>query len=281
MFKVGMGRAEDSIAHLTALKLASEQRAELEGQLCQAQKLESVGRLASGVARDFDQLLAPIIERADRLLDDMGPGAPLREDVWQIRQAAERARGLAGKLFAFGGQQVLALEPMDVGALLGRIEPVLRRTARENIRLEVRPPRGRGLVRADAGQIEQALMNLAINAEDAMPGGGTLTIAADEAVIDQARAGLDPGLPLGPCVTISVTDTGVGMDAETRSRICEPFFTTKERGGRTGLGLSAVYGIVKQHGGHLAVDSAPGKGSTFTIVLPKATDAAERTPSPN
>jgi signal transduction histidine kinase/CheY-like chemotaxis protein len=268
MFKIGMGRVEDSIAHLTALKLAADERAGLEEQLREAHKMDAVGRLAGGFAHDLNNLLTPILGYADVLLEDAGPDDRRRDELLQIRHAAERARDLTGQLLAFGRRQILTLRLVDLGAVVAGFDRVLRRMVREDVRVEVHGPTSLGLVRADAGQLEQVLMNLVVNAQDAMPDGGTLTISVAETVVDDARVAIDPGLPLGRCVTLTVRDTGVGMDADTVSRICEPFFTTKDRGRSPGLGLSTVFGIVKQHGGHLTVASSPGAGSAFTVYLP-------------
>ncbi len=264
-----VGRAEDSLDHLTEMRKAAEERTRLEEQLRDAHKMESVGRLAAGVAHDFNNLLAPILGYVDMLLDEIPEGGPHRLELQQIRHAAEGARDLTRQLLAFGRKQLLSIARLDLCAVVGGFQGLLQRTLRENIRLDVRLPDSLGAVRADGGQIEQVLMNLAVNAQDAMPAGGVLTLELADTAVDQFLAATQPGMVPGSYVTLAMTDTGHGMDPDTLRNVCEPFFTTKERGKGTGLGLSTVYGIVKQHGGHLRIESAEGKGSTFTIYLPR------------
>lgn len=271
-FRIAMGRVEDTVRHLAELRRVADERDNLSDQLREAQKMESIGRLAAGVAHDFNNLLAPILGYAEMLLDDMTPASPHREELQQIRLAAERARDLTRQLLAIGRKQILALKPVDMRTVIGGFEKLLRRTVRADIRIEPRLPESLSLVRADAGQMEQVLMNLAINAQDAMPDGGTLTLGVADVTLGPARAAELGDAAPGEYVALSVSDTGTGMDQATLARICEPFFTTKERGKGTGLGLSTVYGIVKQHGGHLAITSAPGRGSAFTIYLPRLDD---------
>lgn len=281
MFKIAMGRVEDTLAHLTEIKRVGEERSKLEDQLREAQKMESVGRLAAGVAHDLNNLLAPILGYSDMLLDDMPGSSPDREGLLQIRHAAERARDLTRQLLAFGRKQVLTLTPVDLRSVILGFEKFLRRTVREDIKIEVRLQGTPGLVRADTGQIEQVLMNLAVNAQDAMPDGGVLTMELAEVGLDGTMVPAWPGALPGRYVALSVSDTGLGMDRTTLAQACEPFFTTKERGKGTGLGLSTVYGIVKQHGGHLKIDSVLGQGSTFTVYLPRTDETGGVAGSPS
>jgi signal transduction histidine kinase len=264
-----MGRAEDTFNHLTELRKVGEQRAGLEEQLRDAHKMESVGRLAAGVAHDFNNLLTPILGYAELLLDEIPENGSHREELQQIKHAAEHARDLTRQLLAFGRKQLLSVTRLDLRNVVSGFQGLLQRTLREDIRLDVRLPDSLGTVRADGGQIEQILMNLAVNAQDAMPAGGELTLELADTVVDQFLAATQPGLVPGSYVTLAMTDTGKGMDPDTLRRVCEPFFTTKDRGKGTGLGLSTVHGIVKQHGGHLRIESVEGKGSTFTIYLPQ------------
>jgi CheY-like chemotaxis protein len=198
---------------------------------------------------------------------ELKQGDPLHEDFQEVRRAAERAAGLTRQLLAFSRKQVLQPEVLDLNAVVASTEKMLRRLIRESVALVVAPGQDLGRVRADPGQVEQVLMNLAVNARDAMPHGGTLTITTANVELDEVYAAGHPTVQPGPYVGLSVRDTGVGMNAATLQRIFEPFFTTKEEG--TGLGLSTVYGIVQQSGGHISVDSEPGVGTTFKIHLPR------------
>jgi PAS domain S-box-containing protein len=261
---------------------AEEERSRLEDQLRQAQKIESIGRLAGGVAHDFNNLLAPILGYSEMLLAELTPGDPRFDELTQIRQAGERARDLTRQLLAFSRRQVLELKPVDLRAVLRGFEKLLRRTVREDIRIDLRLPDTLGSVRADVGQIEQVLMNLAVNAQDAMTDGGVITVSLSDVRLDEAFVARHPGSSAGAFVELVVGDTGCGMDTATLERLFEPFFTTKAPGVGTGLGLSTAYGIVKQHGGYILVASKPGRGTTFTIYLPctDAPSAAPRAESP-
>ncbi|MEW5982920.1 MAG: ATP-binding protein [Acidobacteriota bacterium] len=277
MFKIAMGRVGDAVEHLTKLKEASEERALLLEQLREAQKMEAVGRLAAGVAHDFNNMLSPIIGYVEMLLEDLPPTSPHREELKQVQKAAGRAHELTRQLLAFGRRQMLSLKPQDLRSVVAGFEKLLRRTVREDIRIDVRMPAAVGMVEADAGQIEQVLMNLALNAQDAMPKGGVLTIELADVFVREGRL---PGLPditPGPYVRMTAGDTGVGMSEHVAEHVFEPFFTTKEQGRGTGLGLATVHGIVKQHGGYIKVDSTAGRGTTFTIFLPRTDmpDAAD------
>jgi two-component system cell cycle sensor histidine kinase/response regulator CckA len=242
------------------------ERRHLEEQLRQAQKMEAVGLLAGGVAHDFNNLLTVIQAYCDALDESLEGGSALAADVAEIRGAASRAASLTRQLLAFSRKQVLQPRSLDLGVIIARLEPMLRRTIGEDIRVEVRTEGPIGRVQADPGQIEQVVLNLALTARDSMPAGGTLTLETANVDVDERFAADD--LAPGRHVRLRVRDTGHGMDEATRLRIFEPFFTTKEHGRGSGLGLSTVYGIVKQSGGTVRVDSEPGKGSCFEIFLP-------------
>jgi len=247
----------------------------LEEQFRQAQKMEAVGRLAGGVAHDFNNVLTAIFGYVELLKVEFAAGSPQRDDLDEIRKAADRAAGLTRQLLAFSRQQVLEPVVLNPNGLIEDVQKMLRRIIGEDVRLEVSLAAGAGNVRADPGQLQQVLLNLAVNARDAMPKGGALRVAT--AAIELPPEYGTPSQPVqaGPYIQLDVTDTGVGMTRETASRIFEPFFTTKEKGKGTGLGLSTVYGIVKQSGGYIWVDSAPGRGTTFSIFLPRVDAPAE------
>ncbi len=248
-------------------------RKHLEEQFRQSQKLEALGRLAGGVAHDFNNLLTIIGGYGQMALDATESRNPLRRDIEAIVEAAERASALTRQLLAFSRRQMVQTKILDPNRVVSRMEKMLRRLIGEDVELRLDLQSDVGRIKIDPGQIEQVIMNLAINSRDAMPHGGTLTIMTTEVVLP-AQSGLGPSLPPGGYVVLAVSDTGTGMDAEVRSRIFEPFFTTKPKGKGTGLGLSTVYGIVKQAGGEVWVDTELGKGTTFSLYLPKQGGAA-------
>ena len=251
----------------------TERRA-LEQQLQQSQKMEAVGRLAGGIAHDFNNLLMVISGYSEFLLDRLGPEPSLRGPAQEIAGAAVRASTLTRQLLAFSRKQMLAPKILDLNSVVTENLKMLTRMIGEDIELVMVPATELGAVRADAGQVEQVIMNLAVNARDAMPSGGKLTIETSNIALDDDQARLHPPLTPGNYVMLAISDTGAGMDFETQSRIFEPFFTTKGTKG-TGLGLSTVNGIVKQSGGYIWVYSEPAKGTTFKIYLPRVEEAAQ------
>ncbi|HWP34705.1 MAG TPA: response regulator [Thermodesulfobacteriota bacterium] len=254
------------------------QREALEAELQRAQKLEAIGRLAGGIAHDFNNLLTAITGYTELLLRRLGGDDPVRRDLEQIAKAAERAASLTRQLLAFSRRQVLCPRLLDPATAVRNVAAMLERLVGEPIELVTCVEPDLGLVKADPAQLEQVLVNLALNARDAMPQGGRLTLEASSVTLDAARSGRDPALPPGRYVRLTVRDTGCGMDAETQAHLFEPFFTTKPLGKGTGLGLSVAYGIVTQSGGHIAVESAPGQGSAFSVYLPRA-DGADGEPA--
>ena len=251
----------------------------LEQQLVQAQKMESVGRLAGGIAHDFNNILTAILGYADLLLDDMGE-ARWRGDITEIKRSAERAALLTKQLLAFGRRQVLLPQVVDVNALVNDLERMLGRLIGEDISFTTSLGPDVRLVQVDPGQLTQAIMNLVVNARDAMPHGGKLAIETRNTQLDETYAETRTEVTPGDYVMIAVSDTGIGMDDAVKAHLFEPFFTTKERGKGTGLGLSTAYGIVKQSGGHIAVYSEPSRGSTFRIYLPPTSQQLAEPPAP-
>ncbi len=257
---------------ITERRRSEKEKAFLEQRFHHAQKLDSIGRLAGGAAHDLNNLLAPILGYGRILLDDMESDDHRREAVEDIMSAGGRARDLVRQLLAFGRKQTLNFQEVDLNRLLTGYEKLLRRTIREDIAITRDLDPELPLVRGDAGQLEQVIMNLAINAQDAMIGGGSLSIST--AAVELGEDEIDPltPLPAGCYVRLKFEDTGCGMDEFVLENIFEPFYTTKEDDQGTGLGLATVYGIVKQHGGEVLVSSRPGQGSTFTVLLPVAGD---------
>lgn len=262
------------INYVTAKHDVTQQRA-LEVQLRQSQKMEAIGLLAGGIAHDFNNLLVAIMGYSELVLSSVPPGDPMKADVEEILKASERAASLTRQLLAFSRRQVLQPQILDLNEVVMSVDKLLRRLIGENIRLVTIPASNLGLVNADPGQIEQVIINVAINARDAMASGGKLTIETSNAAFDETYASRHVALKPGPYVMLAISDTGHGMDSPTLARIFEPFFTTKSLGQGTGLGLATVYGIVKQTGGEILVSSELGKGTTFKICLPRIDNPQE------
>jgi signal transduction histidine kinase len=251
------------------LRRAEAERKRIEKQLQQAQKLESVGRLAGGVAHDFNNLLTVINGYSDMLLGELSSEDPTYETVTEIRTAGERAAVLTRQLLVLSRKKVTQPQPANLNDIVTEVEKMLARLIGEDIRLKSVLSPSLGHVLADPGQLHQVLMNLAVNARDAMPGGGTLSIETANVDVDAGYAEQHPEMKPGPYVQLKVADTGIGMTKEVQSHLFEPFFTTKKQGEGTGLGLATVYGIVKQSDGSVWVSSEPGVGTTFSIYLPR------------
>jgi two-component system cell cycle sensor histidine kinase/response regulator CckA len=245
-----------------------------EAQLRQAQKMEAVGRLAGGVAHDFNNVLTAIFGYADLLMDGLDLTDPRRMDVEEIKRAADRAAGLTRQLLAFSRKQVMQPRPVNLNLIIDNLQTLLLKLIGQEIELRVEPGPSLWEVRADPGLLEQVLMNLASNARDAMPEGGRLTISTANDHLQSDDAVAMAGIQAGPFVRLTVTDTGHGVPDTARPHIFEPFFTTKEQGKGTGLGLATVYGIVKQSGGWIYLDEAPGPGASFSVYLPRLEEGA-------
>jgi PAS domain S-box-containing protein len=258
-------------AELIAIGADITERSRLEEHIRQSQKIEAVGRLAGGIAHDFNNLLTVITGYSEFLLKSLGPEDPLRLDAEEIRKAADRATSLTRQLLAFSRRQILQPKILNLNEVVADMDKLLRRLIGEDIDLLTNLAPNLSLAKADPGQVEQVVVNLAINARDAMPDGGRLTVGTADVAIAEAFVSRQSTVPPGEYVMLAVSDTGVGMDEETLERIFEPFFTTKEVGKGTGLGLATVYGIIKQSGGHVWVYSEVGHGTTFKIFLPRVT----------
>jgi signal transduction histidine kinase/ActR/RegA family two-component response regulator len=273
----------DEVAQLTrvfdgmraTLQRNEVQRQQLEDQLRQSQKMEAIGRLAGGVAHDFNNLLTVIKGHSGLLLERLQPTDSLYGSSEQIEKAANRAASLTRKLLAFCRMQVLQPKVLDLNAIVADMGKMVARLIREDVTFDFRAGESLGRVKADPGQIEQVILNLTVNASDAMPSGGKLTIETRNVTADEECTQTRPLMQAGHYVLLAVTDTGFGMDANTKSRIFEPFFTTKGQGKGTGLGLATVYGVVKQSGGWIWVNSEPGKGTRFEIYLPRVDQVEE------
>jgi two-component system, cell cycle sensor histidine kinase and response regulator CckA len=245
-------------------------RKELEAQLLQSQKMDAVGRLAGGVAHDFNNLLTVISSYSQMALETLREGEPLHADMQEIRTSADRAARLTRQLLAFSRKQIMQPQVLDLNRVAMEMERMLRRLIGDDVVLALALAQDLGDVTADPGQIEQVVMNLVLNARDAMPDGGRLEISTANVTVREGTLG-DASLPSGNYVTLRVRDTGTGMSEDTKTHLFEPFFTTKDTGKGTGLGLSIVYGIVKQSGGEILVHSESGRGSTFIVCLPRVT----------
>jgi len=262
-------------------KRAEEALRSTQEQLLQAQKMEAVGRLAGGVAHDFNNLLTAIIGYSQLALRGISPDDRLRQEIDEIRKAGERAATLTSQLLAFSRKQMLQPKILDINKVVADTSRMLNRLIGEDIRFRTTLAPGLRPVKVDPGQIEQVLMNLAVNARDAMPDGGSLSIETANVYLDEEYARLHAEVQPGPHIVLAVSDTGCGIDSETIAHIFEPFFTTKEQGKGTGLGLAMVYGIVKQSGGHIWVYSEPDKGTTFKVYLPQVVEEASLSAEPS
>ncbi len=249
-------------------------RRRLEEQLRVSQKMDAIGQLAGGVAHDFNNLLTAILGYCNLLLEETPLGSPQRPDLEEIRSAGERAAALTRQLLAFSRRQMLQPRIVDVNELIGQLEKLLRRLISEDVELVTRLADDLRPVKVDPASFEQILINLVVNARDAMPGGGRLTIETANVELGRSAGGAEVAVTPGPYVSITLIDTGRGMDAATRARVFEPFFTTKEQGRGTGLGLATVYGLVKQSGGYIFVESEPSQGTVFRVYLPPAEASA-------
>jgi len=269
VLKDRLARLAPAVRHaMLDVELRAEGRL-VSAQLIEAQKMEVVGQLAGGVAHDFNNILAVIIGYADLITTALGPNSPVRRYTEEIRLASERATGLTGQMLVFGRRQRVQPVVLDLNEVVGGLDAMLRRLIDEHIELSIVPGSGLGRVKADAGYVGQVLMNLVVNARDAMPNGGKITISTRNATLDAGYAAAHPGAAPGEYVLLSVADTGTGMTDEVKARLFEPFFTTKPLGKGTGLGLPTCRTIVREPGGYIGVRSELGKGSTFEVYLPR------------
>ena len=262
-------RRRGIITHYLAIQRDITVRKRFEAQLFQSQKMETVGKLAGGVAHEFNSILTAIIGQSEILIDDLPKGTPLAESAAEINKAAGRAAILTRQLLAYGRKQLLQPETLDLNLIVANMEGVFHHLMGGAVDTQIVPASGLQAVLADAGQMEQVIMNMIINARDAMPNGGKLTLETANVSFDQESVARYPELKPGDYVMLAITDTGAGMSAEVKARLFEPFFSTKEVGHGTGLGLSTCYGIIKQSGGHISVYSELARGATFKIYLPQ------------
>lgn len=264
------------ITHFIAIKQDITENKKLEAQYRHAQKMEAVGRLAGGVAHDFNNILTVITGYCEISLERLHPEDPVTKHLLSIKRAATRAASLTKQLLAFSRQQIVFPKPIDVNTVVGNVTDMLRRLVGDDVSIVLKPMTSLGAIKADVGQIEQVLMNLVVNARDAMPDGGEIIIETGSVDLDETyQRKHEPVVP-GRYVMLSVSDSGCGMDETTKAHIFEPFFTTKAQGKGTGLGLSTVYGIVKQSGGYIWVYSEPGRGTTFKLFFPRIAEIAEK-----
>jgi two-component system cell cycle sensor histidine kinase/response regulator CckA len=282
---VGMATFDTSrliafMVDLTPQKRAEEALRHSEEQLRQAQKMEAVGRLAGGIAHDFNNLLSVILSYSEMLVEQFPVGDPRRDDLAEIGKAGQRGADLTRQLLMFSRQEVVEPRVLDLDVVLAQTDKMLQRIVGEDVDIVYVGAPTQARVRADPGHIEQVIVNLVVNARDAMPGGGKLTVEMKNVVLGEAYAREHLGIGAGKYVMLAVSDTGMGMDRQTQKRIFEPFFTTKERGKGTGLGLSTVFGIVQQCGGGIWVSSEPGHGTTFKVYLPRVEAQTDATPTP-
>ncbi len=266
--------ASGTLTHFVAIQRDITARKQFEAQLFQSQRMETVGKLAGGVAHEFNSILTAITGQGELVLCDLPPRSPLSKNVTEIIRASSRAAALTRQLLAYGRKQFLQPETLDLNRVLTGMEGMFRHIMGGDVNTQIVPGLGLRMVHADAGQIEQVIMNMAMNARDAMPNGGKLTLETANVSFDQDSMGRYPELRAGDYVMLAVTDTGAGMSEAVKARAFEPFFSTKEVGEGTGLGLSTCYGIVKQSGGHISLYSEPGRGATFKIYLPQVTPPA-------
>jgi PAS domain S-box-containing protein len=268
------------VVRLTGIATDITEHKQLEAQLFQSQKMETVGRLAGGVAHEFNSILTAIIGQSELLLEDLPAGSPLSRNATEISKAADRAAGLTRQLLAYGRKQFLHPKILDLNQVVAGMEGMFRHLMGGDVDVRIISAADLHAVKADAGQIEQVIINMAINARDAMPCGGKLTLETANVTFDHGRADRYPEMKPGDYVMLAITDTGTGMTAEIKAHVFEPFFSTKDVGRGTGLGLATCYGIIKQSGGHISVYSEPGRGSTFKIYLPQAQSETRVRPQP-
>ena len=271
--------AAGTLVRLAGIASDITERKRVEEHLFQSQKMETVGKLAGGIAHEFNSIMTAIIGQSELMLIDLPSGSPLVENATEIRAAAERAATLTRQLLAYGRKQMLRPEILDLNSVLSGMESVLNSLAGKDVDVRIAPAPRLGAVKADAGQIEQVIVNIVMNAAAAMPNGGKLTLETANITLDSHYVSPFPGLKAGEYAMLAITDTGVGMSEEVKARLFEPFFTTKGVGKGTGLGLATCHGIVKQSGGHIAAYSEPGRGTTFKIYLPHVEQPA-KIPSP-